>query len=153
MIVKGVIVPPNETAKIAKICTESSMLETQIEARRYEIVYPFKSKHVAIVKNEFGALDGAPFNRAIYCEDGETIETVLQGTFAIVGVDEDSFRDMSDDELEKYLKRFELPEHFFVDEGELCVVKFRPDEKQVQNSKLISDIWEGKYAPEKACRD
>lgn len=153
MIVKGILVPPNELAKISKICTESGMLEKQIEAKRYEIVYPFKSKQVAIVKNEFGAFEGARFNRALYCDDGETVETVLQGTFAVVGVDEDSFRDLSDDELENYLKRFELPERFFVDEGELCVAKFRPNEKQPQNSKLISYIWEGKYPPEKACCD
>ena len=128
------------------------MLEAELNARHYEIVYPFANeKRVAVIKDEFASLDGKPFNRALYSDKEEkNVETILQGKFLIVGVTEDSFRDLEPDEVECYFKRFELPEKFFVSEGELCVVKFNPEErKDAQNDKLLDSIWNGTYNPQK----
>lgn len=45
-----------------------------------------------------------------------------------------------------------MPQKFFYEDGELCVVKFRPNEGKLQNSKLLEDIWDKKYDPQKAGR-
>ena len=77
---------------------------------------------------------------------------LCQGHFLIIGVTEDGFRDLSDDEIKKYLDLYELPQKFFFEDGELCVVKFRPNEGKSQNSKLLEDIWDKKYDPQEAGR-
>ena len=152
MIINTISVEPKRRAEIKRISTETGMLEAELDARHYEIVYPFANeKCVAVIKDEFASLDGKPFNRAFYSDKAEeNVETILQGKFLIVGVTEDSFRDLGPDEVEHYFKRFELPENFFVSEGELCVVKFNPEEREeAQNEKLIDSIWNGTYSPQR----
>ena len=128
MIVKGVLCQPNEIGKVIRVSTESGMLKAAINATQYEMTY-FKDKTVAFVVDEFAKILGKRFNRAIFKDGTDVPETVLQGTFLIVGVTEDGFRDLSDDEIKKYLDLFELPQKFFYEDGELCVVKFRPNAK------------------------
>ena len=151
MIVKGILCQPAEIGRVIQISTESGMLKATINATQYEMTY-FKDKMVAFVVDEFAKISGKRFNRAIFKDGSDVPETVLQGAFLIVGVTEDGFRDLSDDEIKRYLDLFELPQKFFYEDGELCVVKFRPNEGKSQNSKLLEDIWDKKYDPQEAGR-
>ena len=151
MIVKGVLCQPNEIGKVIRVSTESGMLKAAINATQYEMTY-FKDKTVAFVVDEFAKILGKRFNRAIFKDGSDVPETVLQGDFLIVGVTEDGFRDLSDNEIKRYLDLFELPQKFFVEDGELCVFKFRPNEGKSQNSSLIGDIWDKKYDPQQTGR-
>ncbi len=112
MIVKGVLCQPNEIGKVIRVSTESGMLKAAINATQYEMTY-FKDKTVAFVVDEFAKILGKRFNRAIFKDGSDVPETVLQGDFLIVGVPEDGFRDLSDDEIKRYLDLFELPQKFF----------------------------------------
>ena len=67
MIINAISVEPKRRAEIKRISTETGMLEAELDARHYEIVYPFANeKRVAVIKDEFASLDGKPFNRAFY---------------------------------------------------------------------------------------
>ena len=87
MIVKGVLCQPNEIGKVIRVSTESGMLKAAINATQYEMTY-FKDKTVAFVVDEFAKILGKRFNRAIFKDGSDVPETVLQGDFLIVGVDE-----------------------------------------------------------------
>lgn len=151
MIVKGILIEPGKIGEVIQVSTESGMLRTIINATQYEMTC-FKEKSVAFVVDEFAKISGKRFNRAIFKDGSDIPETVLQGTFLIVGVTEDGFRDLSDDEIKKYLDLYELPQKFFFEDSELCVVKFRPNEGKSQNGKLLEDIWDKKYDPQEAGR-
>ena len=74
----------------------------------------------AIICNEEGKLEGLPANRRI-----EEISDVIVGNFFVVGLGEEDFRSLTDEETEKYLKRFECPEEIEQEEVEGSIaVKF-----------------------------
>lgn len=54
-----------------------------------------------------------PANRRI-----EEISDVIVGNFFVVGLGEENFRSLTDEETEKYLKRFECPEEIEQEEVE-----------------------------------
>ena len=104
MIINAISVEPKRRAEIKRISTETGMIEAELDARHYEIVYPFANeKRVAVIKDEFASLDGKPFNIAFYSDKTEeNVETILQGKLLIVGVTEDSFRDLEPEEVEHF---------------------------------------------------
>lgn len=65
-----------------------------------EEVYPFDDP-VAIVCNEEGKLLGLPPNRLLRHEDGRPYDYIV-GTFFLAGVDEEDFKSLSPDLMEKY---------------------------------------------------
>ncbi len=66
---------------------------------------------VGIVCNEEAKLEGLPLNRALRDEDGD-IYDIVAGTFAVVGLTDDSFGSLEGDLALKYAKLFEQPEQF-----------------------------------------
>lgn len=77
-----------------------------------QAVYPFEDP-VALICNEEGKLLELPFNRALRDEDGD-IYDIVSGTFFLCSAppDSDSFEDLSDKLMEKYIQRFCYPEIF-----------------------------------------
>ena len=77
-----------------------------------QAIYPFKDP-VALICNEEGKLLELPFNRALRDEDGD-IYDIVAGTVFLCGAppDSDSFEDLSDKLMEKYIQRFCYPEIF-----------------------------------------
>ena len=68
-----------------------------------QAIYPWDDP-VALVCDEEGLLKGYEFNRLI------DRDTIIAGTFFICGLDEDNFADLPDDLMEKFTKRFYMPE-------------------------------------------
>lgn len=75
-----------------------------------QAIYPYDDP-VAIICNDEGKLQGLPFNRALRDESGE-IYDIVAGTFAIVGLTDDSFGSLDGDLAIKYANLFKQPEQF-----------------------------------------
>ena len=148
MIVNAVVVDVGEYAEIKQISTSSAFLKAELGASTYEMIYPFEDKKIALIRNEHAAIDGQPFNRALYESDGETVKSIIQGKFIVVATDEDSLKSLKADEVQKYLDLFRFPEKFCFD-GEVVVFKYKPEQNSDAKSKLVDDIWNGKYSPSK----
>lgn len=69
------------------------------------------SEDVAIICNEETKINNKPLNRSLR-DDTDEIYDIIAGTFLVVGLTEDNFGSLSDEQLRKYFKRFEMPELF-----------------------------------------
>ena len=119
-IIKVLVVKPEQAPTIAEY---EDRLETwqQLVGGYIELFYPFEDD-VAILCNDEGKIDGLPLNRAIKDANGEILD-IIAGTFAVVGLDdEDGFRSLTDDELEKYSKLYAVPEVFIGMDGRIVAV-------------------------------
>lgn len=149
MIVNAVIADVGKYAEAKRISTSSAFLKSELGASTYEMIYPFDDKKIAVIRNENAAVEGQPFNRALYESDGETVKNIIQGKFIVVSTDENKIRSLSEEDTKKYLEMFHFPEKFYFDDG---VIAFKYEPKEMVDSKqsrIIGDIWDGKYSPQK----
>ena len=90
---------------------ESGLASLQHEVGGYiQAVYPW-TEMCAIVCDEESKLKGAELNRALRDESGH-IYDVVAGTFLIVGLSEDSFTSLTEEQIQKFSKKFAAPEMF-----------------------------------------
>ena len=73
-----------------------------------QAVYPFEEP-VALICNDEGKINGLPMNRRI-----REIDDSIHGTFFLCAepVDSERFASLSDEQIERYSKRFHFPEIF-----------------------------------------
>ena len=109
-LLKVVYVEPGKPAYAAEI---EDTLKAKQRAVGGMIELVNNGDGTAIICNEEGKLDGLPANRRI-----EEISDVIVGNFFVVGLGEENFRSLTDEETEKYLKRFECPEEIEQEEVE-----------------------------------
>ena len=116
-LLKVVYVEPGKPAYAAEI---EDTLKAKQRAVGGMIELVNNGDGTAIICNEEGKLEGLPANRRI-----EEISDVIVGNFFVVGLGEENFRSLTDEETEKYLKRFECPEEIEQEEVEESIaVKF-----------------------------
>lgn len=107
---KVLIVKPGKKPEVAEI--ESGLRSLQSAVGGFiEAMYPFDDP-VAIICNEEGKIVGLPMNRALRDDDGEIYDVVC-GDFIVVGLGEEDFTSLTDEQVEKYSKVYERPELFF----------------------------------------
>lgn len=85
-----------------------------------EAVYPFEEP-VAIVCNDEGKLNGLPLNRALRDSEGKPYD-VIAGTFLVVGLTEDDFGPLNDEQIKHFSEHFKTPEAFVQLDGKLVIV-------------------------------
>ena len=107
---KILIVEPLTPPREADVPNTLASLQ-QIVGGTIEAIYPY-SDPVALVCHDEGKLLGLPPNRRL--EDYD----VIAGTFCIVGLSEDNFKSLSLELMEKYKKKFALPELFIIPKEE-----------------------------------
>ena len=85
---------------------------------------------VAIICNEEGKMNGLPLNRGIKDEDGH-LQDIIAGDFFIcyAPIESERFLSMPPDLEEKYKEKFDLPEMFMMENGEIETIKYEPDGK------------------------
>ena len=112
-----------EAGKAPQVVTISDELESlQHEVEGYiECIYPWEEE-VGLVCNEEGKINGLPLNRALCGEDGEMYD-IIAGNFLIVGLTEDSFCSLTEEEIEKFSKLFQRPEYFVNADGRINVIR------------------------------
>ncbi len=116
-LLKVVYVEPGKPAYAAEI---EDTLKAKQRAVGGMIELVNNGDETAIICNEEGKLEGLPANRRI-----RELSDVIVGNFFVVGLGEENFRSLTDEETEKYLKRFECPEEIEQEEVEENIaVKF-----------------------------
>lgn len=106
---KAVIVRPGRFATIEEICSDLKSLQEAVGGY-IEQVCPWNDE-VALICNEDGKNKGLPMNRGLYSDsnDHELLD-IIYGPFFIVGLGEENFRSLTDEEAEKYYNEFRKPE-------------------------------------------
>ena len=133
----AVVVEPGKKPEIREI--DSSLEGLQALVGGYiQAVYPYEDP-VGIVCNEEAKLEGLPLNRALRDEDGD-IYDIVAGTFAVVGLTDDSFGSLEGDLALKYAKLFEQPEQFAKLGDKIVAIPMISEEQQKQEAKEQKDF-------------
>ncbi len=76
-----------------------------------QAIYPFDHPEIALICNDEGKLNQLPLNRALFDKNGNIID-IVAGTFFLCSAptDSENFESLSDEQIEKYKKRFEALE-------------------------------------------
>lgn len=103
--IKIIVCEPNEPPRVEEV---EETLETWqgITGGLIEIIYPHGDDS-CIILNDEGKIYNLPMNRLLKSEDGVAYD-VICGTFAIARAPEDSdtFESLTDEQIEKYMRRY-----------------------------------------------
>ena len=121
---EAVLCEPGKVARVAEIGTELSDLQ-RVVGGLIEPYYPFEEQ-VCIVCNDEGKYNGMRPCRAIYGEDREMMDIIF-GPFFICDCSTPYFGSLNKEQLERYKKQFQNPEHFFRVGGEIKAVPYKPE--------------------------
>ena len=104
--IKVIKVEPKKEPEVVMLNNEYKDLSAAVGGL-IQMVYPYSDK-VGLMLNDEGKLLGMEPNRSLKDEDGN-IYDVIAGTFYIVGLDEENFGSLSEELIEKYMKKFKQP--------------------------------------------
>ena len=122
--IKVVLCEPGKVARVAEIGTKLSDLQ-KVVGGLIEPYYPFEEQ-VCIVCNDEGKYNGMRPCRAIYGEDREMMDIIF-GPFFICDCSTPNFGSLNKEQLERYQKQFQNPEHFFRVGGEIKAIPYKPE--------------------------
>ena len=85
---------------------------------------------VALICNEEGKMTGLPLNRGIKDDEGR-LQDIIAGDFFIcyAPIESERFLSLPPELEEKYKEKFDLPEMFMMENGEIETIKYDPDGK------------------------
>ena len=104
--IKVIKVEPKKEPEVVMLNNEYKDLSAAVGGL-IQMVYPYSDK-VGLMLNDEGKLLGMEPNRSLKDEDGN-IYDVIAGTFYVVGLDEEDFGSLSEELIEKYMKKFKQP--------------------------------------------
>lgn len=108
-MIKVLVVEPMKAPYEKEIKHDLETLQKEVGGY-IEAVYPFEDR-VGIICNEEGKLLGLKLNRALRDDDGE-IYDVISGTFLVVGLGDEDFTSLNDNQIDKFSEMFKSPEIF-----------------------------------------
>lgn len=101
---------------------DNTLKSLQHEVDGYiQAIYPFDD--AAVICDEESKLNNKPLNRSLSDDTGE-IYDIIAGTFLVVGLAEEIFGSLSDEQLRRYAKRFEMPEVFISCNGKILAIPY-----------------------------
>ena len=103
------MVEPGKYPREIEIGTELEDLQAAVGGN-IEVVYPFDDQ-VGLVMNEEGKINGLPLNRALQDEKGNLVD-VIAGPFMVVGLTEESFGSLTQEQMKTYGDKFHTPQMF-----------------------------------------
>lgn len=103
--IRVLIVEPGKAPYAAEIPSGLESLQQNVEGR-IQVLYPFEDS-AAVICNDEGKLLGLPWNRPLFDEEGQ-IYDILVGTFLVVGLTEDDFCSLTDEQLQRYTEVFRM---------------------------------------------
>ena len=120
---KVLIVEPLALPRVAEI-EDSLEAMQEVVGGLIEAVYPFEDP-VALICNEEGKLLGLPYNRTLRADDTGQIYDIICGTCFLCGAppDSDTFTDLTEEQLSKYMEYYSEPELFLVANNHVVVLK------------------------------
>lgn len=115
------LIEPN---RAPRPCTIDNTLEAMqhIVGGPIQAIYPF-DEPVVLVCNEEAKLEGLPPNRALR-DGGGNVYDIVCGTFFLCYTppDSENFESLTEEQMERYTKRFQRPEIFLRVNGEIMAV-------------------------------
>ena len=103
--IKALIIEPGKVPYAAEIPAGLDSLQN-IVGGLIQALYPFEDM-VAVIANDEGKLLGLPWNRPLFDEEGN-IYDILVGTLLVVGLTEDDFGSLSDEQIQRYTEYFRM---------------------------------------------
>ena len=98
---KVLIVEPAKAPYAAEIPTGLKFLQEQVGG----LIQALYLSDAALICNDEGKLLGLPWNRPLFDEDGKLYD-IIAGTFLVVGMTEDDFGSLTDEQIQKYTELF-----------------------------------------------
>lgn len=111
-LMRVVYVEPNKPAYVADVEHTLEAEQKAVGGGLIQTLY-FEDDNTTIIANDESKLMGMPGNRRF--GDGSTI---VAGPFFVVGIAGDDFRPLTDEEVEKYMDRFAVPDQISQEEVE-----------------------------------
>ena len=100
---------------------ESTLKSLQNEVGGYiQVVYPWNDS-VGLVCDEEAKINGKQLNRALRDDNGK-IYDIIAGTFLIVGLSDEDFCSLTDEQIKKFSELFSQPEGFIRINGKICAM-------------------------------
>lgn len=122
--IRVLVIEPEKQPYVKEI--DPTLSSYQAEVGGYiQAIYPFDDP-VAIICNEEGKLNGLDLNRALRDEDG-VIYDIVAGTFLVVGLSEDDFTSLDDEQIKQFEERFRTPEMFVGINDKIMVLPMEED--------------------------
>ena len=137
------VVEPEKVPYVKEIDPGLKSLQNEVDGW-IEAVYPFEDP-VAIICNEEGKMNGMPPNRALYDEDGQVYD-IVAGQFLVVGLTEDNFGSLTDEQIKKFSDRFHSPEGFMRIGIQILVF---PIDEAVKKESVMDKLKSQPTAPKK----
>jgi len=137
------VVEPEKVPYVKEIDPGLKSLQNEVDGW-IEAVYPFEDP-VAIICNEEGKMNGMPPNRALYDEDGQVYD-IVAGQFLVVGLTEDNFGSLTDEQIKKFSDRFHSPEGFMRIGNQILVF---PIDETVKKESVMDKLKSQPTAPKK----
>ena len=132
-----VVIEPEQKPQIREIDGTLAGLQSLVGGD-IQVVYPYDDP-VALICNDEGKLMGLPLNRALRDDEGE-IYDIVAGTFAVVGLTEDSFGSLDSALAQKYAQLFEQPEQLAKLGDRIVAIPMLSEEQQQQTAKEQKDF-------------
>lgn len=116
------LVEPGLVPKTVDIETSLASMQ-EVVGGCIQAIYPFEEP-IALLANEEGKLLGLPLNRALRMPESDEVYDIIAGTFFLCATppDSESFESLSEEQIQRYRKRFQTPEQFLVLNGQLLVL-------------------------------
>ena len=102
-LIKVLIVEPGKDPYPKEIPNTLKSLQSQVGG----LIQALYLSDAAIICNDEGKLLGLPWNRPLFDEDGNVYD-VIAGTFLIVGLTEDDFGSLTEEQIKKYTEIFRI---------------------------------------------
>lgn len=131
------LVKPGEYPQRISIGTELEDLQEAVEGY-IEVVYPYHER-VGLICNEEGKLNGLPLNRDVINDNGERVD-IISGNFLVVGLTEESFGSLTEEQMKRYEEKFHYPETFLKMGRNILVIPImdEPLPKKAQQSARVT---------------
>lgn len=115
--IRVLVVKPGKPAYEKEIPDTLDGYYKEIETDIVQVVYPFDD-NVGIICDENGKLNGKELNRTL-CDDSGNVYDVIAGTFLVVGLGEENFCSLTEQQIEKYKTIYAHPQFFVMKDGQL----------------------------------
>ena len=120
-------IDPGKSPKVVELDGSLASMQAAVGGC-IEAIYPFEEP-VALVANEEGKLNGLPLNRALWDANRNRFYDIIAGTFFLCAAppDSENFESLSEEQIQRYTKRFQMPQQFLSLNGELLVLPIPED--------------------------
>lgn len=135
------VVEPMKAPYIKEISNELEALQKEVGGDIESVISSDES--VELVCNALGKLRNLPPNRGRYNENGEMYD-VIMGTFLIVGTTEDAYGSLTQEQVDKFMREYQIPEIFVNCSGHIHSVPAYSLESRGNGKRDTSKKAEGK---------